>query len=92
MTRNLELPPEVLDALKRAAKAAGQTPSDWIAARLPTELSSVPQAAEREPQSLADLFRGRIGRIRSGAREPLSEDCGTKFAEHLEAKRRAGRL
>ena len=35
MSRTLELPDPVYDALVRAAKASGETPVDWIAARLP---------------------------------------------------------
>ena len=93
MTHNLELPRNVLQALKKAAKAAGQTPSDWIVAHLPARLeASVPQTAEGEPKTLAERFEGRTGNIRSGGREPLSEDCGMRFAEHVEAKRRAGHL
>ncbi len=35
MARILELPDPVYDALVEAAKAAGETPVAWIAARLP---------------------------------------------------------
>lgn len=60
MTRNLELPPEVLDALKRAAKAAGQTPSDWIADRLPTELGEQHRFLEAVQEGLSDSESGRL--------------------------------
>jgi hypothetical protein len=35
------------------------------------------------PRSMADLLAGRLGRIRSGGADRLSEDCGAKLAEHL---------
>jgi hypothetical protein len=35
MSRTLELPDPVYDALVEAAKASGETPVGWIAARLP---------------------------------------------------------
>lgn len=93
MTRNLELPENVLEALQRAASAAGQTPSDWIAAHLPVEEHAIlPDTTERRAKTLADLFEGRTGKVRSGGGEALSETCGAKFAEHLEAKRAANRL
>ena len=42
--------------------------------------------------TLADLFAGRVGRIQSGGTERLSETCGEKFTDYIEAKRKAGHL
>jgi hypothetical protein len=89
MSRNLELPDPIYDALEQAAAASGTTPLAWIAAHLPhaTDVS-----ASNGAKSLADLFAGRTGRVASAGHEALSENCGERFAEHLEQQRREGRL
>jgi hypothetical protein len=43
-------------------------------------------------RTLAHLFAGRLGRIHSGGRERLSEECGVKFAEHLWQAHRSGEV
>lgn len=91
MSRMLELPDPVYTALHEAAAARGLTPAAWIAAHLPKTGVPVQSGAE-PPRTLADLFAGRVGQVGSGGRERLSEGTGEKFAEHLEAKRRAGHL
>lgn len=48
--------------------------------------------SETPPQSLADLFAGRVGLIDSGGSEHLSRGCGEKFTDYLESKRRNGSL
>jgi hypothetical protein len=94
MSHLLEIPDELYAALQAAADANGTTPLGWIAAQLPptTEAINVHEAPEGGPKTLADLFAGRVGRIRSGGRERLSEACGEKFTDYVEAKRKAGRL
>ena len=89
MSRIIELPEPVYEALRDAAEASGVSPAAWIAARVgaPTE-----HGTERMARTLAELFVGRVGQIASGGREPLSEGAGQAFADHLEAKRRAGHL
>jgi len=88
MSHQLELPDELYDALDQAAKADGTTPIGWIASHLPKT-----KDAETDPGqgTLADLFKGRVGRIRSRGREALSEQCGQKFTDHLEQKRKEAR-
>lgn len=94
MSHILEIPDSLYAALKEAADASDLTPVDWIAARLPH--AQRPDGAETTqaggPRTLADLFAGRVGRIRSGGKERLSEDCGAKFTDSLEDQRRAGHL
>ena len=85
MSQMLEIPDALYDALKKAAEVSGTTPLAWIAAHLPNDQNG-------KPKTLADLFAGRIGRIQSGGRELLSEDCGAIFTEHMEEKRRGGHL
>ena len=87
MSRNLELPDPVFDALQQAAAAGGTTPAGWIAAHLPER-----PATDSGAKSLAELFAGHLNGISSGSAEPLSENCGQRFTDHLEQKRREGRL
>jgi len=93
MSRMLELPDSVYDALREAAAARGLSPVAWISAHLPRDAAPEPDGANAEPpRTLADLFAGRVGQIGSGGQERLSESAGERFAEHLEAKRRSGHL
>ncbi len=89
MSRNLELPDPVFDALQQAAAAGGTTPAGWIAAHLPKRTAPV---TESGANSLADLFAGHLNGMSSGSAEPLSENCGERFTDHLEQKRREDRL
>jgi hypothetical protein len=90
----IELPDPVYGALQQAAQAAGVTPQAWIAARL-AEKPNAPQPVEATnvspPKTMADLFAGQVGRIRTGKKN-LSEQSSAEFAKDLEAKRRAGHL
>jgi len=88
MSQRLELPEALYAALKEAAEASGTTPVGWIASRLGTTGEPGNAAAT----TLAELFAGRTGRIRSGGRDVLSENCGQRFAAHCEERRREGRL
>ena len=89
MSRSIDLPDPIFDALEQAASASGMTPIGWIAAHLPSQPKPV---TVNGAKSLADLLAGRIGRIHSGGKETLSENCGERFTDHLEQKRREGRL
>lgn len=94
MSRTIEFPEPLYTALEEAAAKSGISLLDWIAARLPkADLTKTMDApAVDKPQTLADLFAGRVGRIHSGSSEPLSEGCGEELAGHLEAKRNLGHL
>ncbi|MGH9426175.1 MAG: hypothetical protein ACRD2L_07725 [Terriglobia bacterium] len=94
MSHLLEIPDPLYSALQKVADADGMTPIDWIASRLPEALGREERAAaqSRSLQTLADLFAGRTGRIRSGGEEHFSENCGAKLTEYLEEKRKAGHL
>ena len=94
MSHLLEISDELYAALQAAADAHGTTPLGWIAAHLPParETAGAHNEAARAPQTLAELFAGRVGRIGSGGTERLSEACGEKFTDYVEAKRRAGCL
>jgi hypothetical protein len=94
MSHLLEIPDDLYIALQAAAEARGTTPLGWIAAHLPpvAETTGTHDAPAGTPQTLAELFAGRVGRIQSGGTERLSEACGEKFTDYIEAKRKAGHL
>ena len=94
MSKSLELPDSLYESLKQAAEAEGKTPAGWIKTHLfgDQDIGERPIKTKRKPQSLADLFSGRLGRIRSGDKEALSEGCGDKFTDYLEEKRHGGHL
>ena len=94
MSHLLEISDELYAALQAAADARGTTPLGWIAAHLPhtPETAGTHDKPVGAPKTLAGLFAGRVGRIRSGGTERLSEACGEKFTDYVEAKRRAGCL
>ena len=94
MSHLLEISDELYAALQAAADAGGTTPLGWIAAHLPhvPETAGTHDEPAGAPKTLAELFVGRVGRIRSGGTEHLSEACGEKFTDYVEAQRRAGCL
>ena len=94
MSHLLEIPEPLYTTLKEAAAASGLSPLDWIAARLDLPQTTLGEGADQEqgPQTLADLFAGRVGRIQSGSKERLSEECGAALTDYLEEKRKAGHL
>jgi hypothetical protein len=89
MSQSLDLPDPIFDALQHAASASGTTPVGWIASHLPPDATPLENSGAK---SLADLFAGRIGRFHSGCKEALSQNCGERFTDYLEQKRREGRL
>ena len=72
MSQPLELPDPVYDALTAAASASGTTPVGWIVAHLPATKLTIPAGAK----TMADVLRGRTGRIASDGNSP----CGTHAA------------
>jgi hypothetical protein len=94
MSHTLELSDELYAALLRAADASGLTPIDWIAVQLLEAHGKKEVESEKKShaRTLADLFTGRVGRIRSGGKERLSKECGAKFTDYLAEKRRSGHL
>lgn len=89
MSRPLDLPDPIYDALAEAASASGTTPVGWIVAHLPP---TPPEKPAGEVRTMADWMRGHIGTIASDGKVAYSQDCGEKFADGLEEKRRQGRL
>lgn len=94
MAHTLEIPEPLYRSLAAVAKRSGKTPLEWLAAQLGKN-PAVPGPESRDPRessTLADRMKGRLGRIHSGGREPLSEDCRRSFTDDLVQKRREGRL
>ena len=92
MSKILEIPDDLYEALRESADAQGVSPVDWIAARLGRDADVLTSGEGRTAGSLAERFAGRVGRIRSGGTERLSEADGEAFVDYLESKRQAGRL
>ena len=92
MSRMLELSDCVYAKLERAATAAGLTPADWVDANVPEDPAPESKDADAPKPTLAERFAGRVGVIDTGGRARAAENIGERFAEHLAAKRRAGRL
>ena len=78
MSQTLEIPDALYTALQKAAAASGLSPLAWIAAHLSTPQVPLDEGLDQErgPQTLADLFAGRVGRIRGSGKERLSEEGG----------------
>jgi len=93
MSRLLELPDPVYAALEQVAASSGLTPAGWIAAHVSRATAvNGNNNGQRPTLTLAERFAGRIGVIDTGGRARAAENIGERFAEHLAAKRRAGRL
>ena len=88
MSQMLEVPDALYAALQKAAAASGLSPLAWIAAHLPTPQTPSNEGLDQEHslKTLADLFAGRVGRIRSSGKDRLSEEHGGAFTDYLEEK------
>lgn len=100
MNRTLEMPEAVYNALETAARAKGVTPVAWIEHHLEQENG----ARKREQpegmhgqvggqgETLYDRLKDLIGKFSSKEPSALSENCGEKFTDYLEQKRKEGHL
>ncbi len=85
MTLMLELSPETEARLRRKAERAGQRLPDYLLAVADAEAEEEEageEKAEVAEGSAADLFAGRIGRIK-GSMEAYSQNCGQRFTDYL---------
>jgi hypothetical protein len=83
MSRFIELPNAVYEALRQAAQQDGSTPVGWINARLPEPLI----IEEQRPQTMAELFATRLGRIHG---QSTSASAGQAAAGEQPEKGEAG--
>lgn len=87
MDDELNLPHELSTRLAEAARNEGTTPIGWVEQHLP----SVPPVGD-QPHTMADVFGDSIGKFHSTGDLRASERVNELFGEHLEQKRREGRL
>ncbi|HEX8320314.1 hypothetical protein [Longimicrobium sp.] len=94
----IDLPPELEDAVKAAAREHGTTAEAFVLATLRKHLLPVVRRVDPDcgAQNLAEYLEGYIGILDSrdfvvgGAQ--LSENTGEQFTDILVEKRRQGRL
>lgn len=89
MGRQLELPENVYAALMRAAAEHGQSPEEWIAARVPVESNGCEPGDKDDEDasepSLLERMEGFIGVIDSHE-EPNPHRPSTAFGESIALK------
>src|SRR5438874_4044302 len=90
MSRTLELPDELYERLEKVAAEGHTTPVDWLDQHVPKSNGQTAQPVAK--RTLRERLEGLIGNFSSGGQERLSENCGEKFTDYLEQKRREGRL
>lgn len=88
----ITLPPEVEGPLAEEARRKGTTPELLAVDCLRKVFTPAPKETTlAEGETLFDFLRGYAGTI-SGSTEPLSEDCGQRFAQGLIEKQRRGNV
>jgi hypothetical protein len=94
MAHVLEIPDPLFAALKAAAETSSKTPVEWIADQLASSQTDpwLGVSGPSEAHTLAELMRGRLGRVHSGGGQSLAEGCGEHLTDHLVAKRQKGHL
>ena len=85
----LEMPESVYTAIAEEAEARGLAPLTWIIAQLPAR-APAPNGAKAK--TMAERLAGRVGLLSGSKGLPSSDNVAQSFAEHLEAKQRAGHL
>jgi hypothetical protein len=81
MSRSLELPDSIYQALLDAAEASGVTPVDWIAQRLPRVNGSASSETERKA-GLARLLQHTVslGKPTGANNEQIDADLAREYA------------
>jgi len=94
MAHVLEIPDPLFADLEAAAETSGKTPVEWIAEQLAGRRTGARLGASRPSpaHTLAELMKGRLGRVHSGGDQRLFEGCGEQLTDHLAAKRQKGNL
>ena len=94
MSRTLELPEPVYEALEKAAQAAGVSPAGWLERLLGFENGTPHPKEEKngtEQLTMYDVLKDVIGKFHFGEAH-FSQNTGEKFADILEQKRKEGHL
>lgn len=84
MSRMLELPEPIYEALVNVAKSSGLAPADWIAERLPRDMVPIPSGRQETP-ALDRLLR-HAGSIDLGSptgteNARIDEDLGLEYGD-----------
>ncbi len=90
----ITVPPDLEARLAEEALRRDSTPEAVAIDELRRRFPAAQQGAVRAPapgQTMYDFLKDYIGVV-EGSGEAFSEDCGRRFAEGLEEKRKAGRL
>lgn len=86
----ITLPPDLEGRLTEAANRSGTTPELLAVESLRRLFPPITNQLAREG-TLFDFLAGYIGKA-AGSTEPLSEQCGKRFAERLVEKQKQGNL
>jgi hypothetical protein len=88
----ITLPPEVEELLTEAARKQGTTPELLAVDCLRKLFTPSPTTGTpAEGDTLFDFLAGYAGTV-SGTTEPLSENCGQRFAQGLVEKQQRGHV
>ena len=80
---NIELPESIYEALVAKAQAHGQSPIDWIASKV----TEPEEAAGTTPsQTLAELLKGRVGRLSYEVPDDIHERASETLSDILAEK------
>ena len=90
MSKILEIPDSVYEALADVAAANGQSPADWIASKVPMKPIVAPR--DGSPRTLADRLAGRIGKFKSSGDGEGSRNCRNIYIDGLVEKRDKGHI
>ena len=87
----ITLPPDLESHLVDEARRRGTTPELLALDGLRSLFAPAPSETGAAGATLFDYLSGYIGTV-AGSSEPLSEECGGRFAAGLEEKQQRGRL
>jgi hypothetical protein len=81
MTRTLELPEPVYDALVEEARARGIAPSEWIASRLPLPRRQVSEAERKAARELMYAHIFSLGHATGTDNEQIDADLAREYGD-----------
>ena len=87
----ITLPPDIEAPLAEEADRKGTTPERLAVDSLRMLFAPPAEELPSGDETLFDFLAGYVGTV-DGSTEPLSEDCGRRFAEGMAEKQRQGHL
>lgn len=91
MSRTLNLPDEVYEAVASAAAQAKSTPVEWIA-RQAAKAKQRKSRSKKKPKTLYELMKDHIGKVKGVSLKDLKDDPRDPFFNYLLEKKREGHL